>query len=496
MRNLPRKYFPERAGAGDSLYWLLAALLFGLQVIYSLRSMNQICYEELMESVRNVYLLQHRTVYNGASTNIGWYGLLLCVYNCVGFELHTAKIVRLAIDLVSIFCLAHVLRNVMGARRAWLPLMTICLSPIFLYFNMMQGGLGFDLQYFPICLFLITKLDFDTKWPVVAVQIMLWGLVMLACTSYPVFVLYLPIMIILYFRQLGQGAKPRGALYVTGNALLSITAFLAPLAAGFLYVTNRSILVYDPLTTRGIFRGGGGMHPDLSNLIRCLKVVVSELFVKGQGYHLELSRTEFSGVTGIVPVVFVMTAGLVLFFTKRSFRSILLLCWLLLAINLILPNLDANAPGIRRCTGALAAFYALYAVVWYYMSGRETRSLVFTWTGILMCALLPIHHLLAYTENLSGLAKPSMYRVQVWYDVKPTAAESLRFWLTHTEEGKGLLLIDKTGRPVTRYTEIYYALAGYRRWNRLKETPIMAYDVKSGKYIPLSIELFNGGYFY
>lgn len=496
MRNVPRMQYPEKTGAGDSLYWLLAAALFGAQVVFSLRSMNQIRYEELMESVRNVYLLQYRTVYNGASTNIGWYGLLLCVYNCIGFGLHTAKIVRLALDCVSIFCLAHVLRNVMGAARAWLPLVTVCLSPIFLYFNMMQGGFGLDLQYLPICLFLATKLDFERKWPVVALQAVLWGLVMIACMSYPVFVLYLPVLIILYLRQLRRGAEMRGALCVTGNALVSIAAFMVPLAAGFLYVKNRGILVYDPITTKGMFRGGGNIYPDLSTLVGCLKVVFRELFVKGQGYHLELSRTEFSGVTGMVPVVFVMAAGLVLFFTRRSFRPILLLCGLLLAINCILPNLDATAPGIRRCTGILAALYALYVIVWYYLSGRNALPLACKWAGILMCVLLPAHHLLAYPENLAGLATPSIFRVQVWYEVKSTPAESLQFWLHHTEEGKGLLLVDGFGKPVTRYTEIYYALAGYRRWNRLKETPLMAYDVKSGRYIPLSRELFAWGYIY
>ena len=487
LQNLSSKSISGKTGATVSLYWWLAALLFGLQAVYSFRSMNQIRYEELMESVRNVYLLQHRIVYNGASTNIGWYGLLLFVYNCFGFGLHTAKIVRLAIHLVSIFCLAGVLRNLMGAGRAWLPLITIELSPIFLYFSMMQGGYGFDLQYFPICLFLVTKLNFDKKWLVAIIQIALWGLVMIACTSYPVFILYLPVLIILYLRQLGKRAKMRGALYVTGNVLLSIAAFMVPLLVGFLYVKNRSILVYDPVTTRGLFRGGGGIKPDLSALAGCLKVVFRELVVRGQGYHFELSRTEFSGATGIIPVAFVMIAGIVLFFTRRSLRLVLLLSWLLLVLNLILPNLDMNAPGIRRCTGILAAIYAVYAIVWYYLTGRETRPAGLKWAGILICLLLPIHHLLAYPENLSNLDNPSIYRVIVWYDVKSTPSESLDFWLKHTEEGKGLMLIDGLGRPVDQYEEIYYALAGYRWWNHLKEKPIMAYDGKSGKYIPLSV---------
>jgi len=475
-----------KALAGTLFYWLLAALLFALQAVYTFRSMSQIRYEGLMESVYNVYLFQHRIVYDGASTNIGWYGLLLCVYNTFGFGLNTAKFVRLAIQLVSILCLAGILRSLMGAARAWLPLAAFCLSPILLYFNMMQCTYGLDLQYFPICLFLVMKLDLDKKWAAAVLQAVLWGLAMIACMSYPVFVLYVPVLVILYLRQIGKRVTKSGAGYVIGNVLLSLAAFVAPLLIGFLYVTNRSILIYDPATTRGLFRGGGGIHPGISALVGCLKVVLRELFLEGQGYHFELARTEFSGATGIVPVAFVMIAGVVLFFKSKSLRLVLLLSWLLLALNLVLPNMDVNAPGVRRCTGILAAIYAIYAVVWYYLTNLETRYAVLKWAGILICLILPLHHLLAYPKNLSNLDKPSLYRVAVWYEDKATPSASLDFWLKHTEEGKGLMCVDERGKPeMGRYDEICYALAGYRLWNGLEEKPILVYDANSGKYIPL-----------
>jgi hypothetical protein len=208
--------------------------------------------------------------------------------------------------------------------------------------------------------------------------------------------------------------------------------------------------------------------------------------VKGEGYHLELARAEFSGAMGIIPVAFVMIAGVVLFFRRKSLRFVLALCWLLLVLNLVLPNLDTNAPGIRRCAGILTATYAVYAIVWYYLTCRETRPVALKWIGIPICLLLPAHHLLAYSENLSNLDKPSIYRVVVWYDAKPTPSEALAHWLKHTEEGRGLMSVDPSGRIIDRYEEIYSAIAGYRLWNRLPEKPVMAYDKESGKYLRIS----------
>ncbi|MEJ2745346.1 MAG: hypothetical protein P8123_06640 [bacterium] len=226
-----------------------------------------------------------------------------------------------------------------------------------------------------------------------------------------------------------------------------------------------------------------------------MKVVFRELFLKGQGYHLELAHTEFSGAIGIIPVVFVVIVGIVLFFTRRSLRFVLALSCLLLVLNLILPNLDINAPGVRRCTGMLAAFYAVYAVVWYYLTGLDARLAELKRAGILICLLLPVHHLLAYPGNLANLDKPSTYRVIVWYSVKPTPSEALDFWLQYVEDGNGLKLVDKSGKPVDRYEEIYCAIAGYWYWNRIKEKPIMAYDEGCGRFVPLAgyTKLFSHG---
>ncbi len=77
------------------VYWSITALLCVVQLVFTLHSRSQLRYEELAESVRNVLWLEHRTIYDGVSSNVGWYGTLLIVYKIFGFPLHAVKFVRL-----------------------------------------------------------------------------------------------------------------------------------------------------------------------------------------------------------------------------------------------------------------------------------------------------------------------------------------------------------------------------------------------------------------
>src|SRR5712691_6154053 len=115
------------------LYWTLPLLLFLLQVAFTLHSLPQLRYEELAESVRNVYWLEHRTTYDGISSNVGWYGTLLVAYRLFGFCLYGAKFVRLFLSFFSLLALAAVLAKYLPAQRAWLPLLVAGLSPTLLY---------------------------------------------------------------------------------------------------------------------------------------------------------------------------------------------------------------------------------------------------------------------------------------------------------------------------------------------------------------------------
>ena len=145
----------------DILYWTIALCVFLAQTVFTLSSTSQIRYEELAESVRNVFWLQHRLIYDGISSNVGWYGTLLVIYNLFGFSLNTAKFFRLAIHSVSLLFLALLLRQYLGTKRAWLPLLAIGLSPTIIFFNSLQTSFGIDCDYLIISIYILTKIHFN-----------------------------------------------------------------------------------------------------------------------------------------------------------------------------------------------------------------------------------------------------------------------------------------------------------------------------------------------
>ena len=179
-----------------SWYWLLIIFIGLFQLVYTLRSTNKIRLEELAESVRNVYWLQNRTIYDGISSNVGWYGTLLIIYNLFGFTLFTAKYFRVFLHFVSLLCLGLIFDKYFEKKRSWLSLIVIGLSPALLYFNALQTSFGVDLQYFPICLYLLLTLDFAQPVRAGIKQFFLGLLMMIAAMSYPTFLAYIPVMLI------------------------------------------------------------------------------------------------------------------------------------------------------------------------------------------------------------------------------------------------------------------------------------------------------------
>ena len=116
----------------DKLFWLVPFVLCILQAWQTYAAWDRIRYEDLAESIRNVYWLEHREIYDGVSSNIGWYAILLFVYKTFGFSLHTAKIVKLALYTLSIFALGWTLKRSLGHKQSLLPLIALGLSPSWL----------------------------------------------------------------------------------------------------------------------------------------------------------------------------------------------------------------------------------------------------------------------------------------------------------------------------------------------------------------------------
>lgn len=107
-------------GAARLLYWCVPFVLAAVQWWISESGLNQIRYEEIAESVRSVYWLDQRLLYDGVYTNVGWYGTLLIVYKIFGFSLFTGKFVRLALHLAGLLSIASILRRALEYFHGWL----------------------------------------------------------------------------------------------------------------------------------------------------------------------------------------------------------------------------------------------------------------------------------------------------------------------------------------------------------------------------------------
>ena len=138
----------------EAAYWLLVAILFMAQAAYTMGGLERLWYEELAEGIRNPFWLDRRLVYDGVSSNVGWYGLILLVYKVFGFSTYAAKYVRLALHVPFLVCSALLLKRWIGLRRAWAPLLAVGLSPTLLYFNNLGTSYGTDVELFPVVLFL------------------------------------------------------------------------------------------------------------------------------------------------------------------------------------------------------------------------------------------------------------------------------------------------------------------------------------------------------
>jgi hypothetical protein len=466
------------------LYWVTPLLLFAVQLRFSMASMTQLRSEETAESIRNVYWLDLHKLHDGVSSNLGYYGLLLLAYKLFGFSVHAAKYARAALHLVSLLCLAEVLRRVMGKARAVVPLVTIGLSPTLIYFNAIQTSFGIDLQYFPICLLILMVNRFRAGFASCVLSALLGITCMIACMSFPTFVLYMPVLavagLIKIYRQRSENASHPWNL--TAHDVCMLLGFAAPLGFALLWVDRPGDLLYDPTYRTGIFRGGGGgpLVLNAKAILASVKVIWWDLLVEGQSFHFELARAEFAGLTGGVALVFVLAASLVAFHRIQELRPVLALGWGMIAINLILPCLGSGAPGLRRCTGMLAGFYVLYAVTWQRLAMMRFSHPWPAWIGIALCLLLPLHSLGALPANCESAARRSQFSTDPWFSIRGNAEQSVDFLLKRTQEGRPLLCRNEKGKVVfCPYGEIYATLAGWRRWNKKPEIPIYGLDPRN-----------------
>ena len=498
-RKTPRTRPPApTSSAITRLYWLLPLALAGVQWWVTTAGLHQIRYEELAEAVRSVWWLDQRVVYDGVYTNVGWYGLLLIVYKVFGFSIFTAKYVRLALHLAGLYAVAGVLRRAMSPGAAIVPLVLFGLSPTLLYFDSIQTSYAMDMSYAAICLALMVSIDFASPRPRDYAKAFAGGAVaMVAAMSYPAFAFYVPSFVIVAIWLMRRA----GASVVSPAAARLLAAELAglalPLAAVFLFVRNRALLVFDPDTQAGLFRAGGQLGFDPAIFQRSMSTVLHDLFVHGQSYYYEVTRPEFAGWLAIVGLAAAVGTVAYLVASKQVSVPIVVAAIFLLATSLIVPNLSIEGePGLRRCTGVLAAWFVLFAIAWRYYATAPRRSL---WrsAGLALCLLVPLDSALKLPSLANDEASKSVFRNNDWFvapDGPPDAVDHFVDLINHGEMLSCPFDADGQVTPC-RYQEIYPALAGYRKWNGLPIVDIQARDWRTGRDLVLTPYLWLNHYY-
>lgn len=480
-------------------YWFLPITIFVFQFLFTLNTFGQIRYEELAESVRNVYWLEQKTIYDGISSNVGWYGTQALLYKTFGFALNNTKYFRVFLQLISLLCLAMVLKKYLGDKKARIPLLAIGLSPTLLYFNTLQTSYGTDLQYFPITLYLITTLDFKKKWQALIKQFLLGAVSMIAWMSYPTFVFYLPILGLVYLWQLKNQMVFKNLFALAAKISLTLVSFALPFFLALIYLKDKQLFVYDAKTGGGIFRGAGNFYPDLGIFFSNFFHTLGDLFGAANSYYFEVKATDFSYSFPIFTILLSLVITLILIFKKSKFKYVCTLAWFLLLSNIIISSLTfdpSGFPGIRRNTGALVAFYALFTISWYFTNSQKFDPPVLKTLLITVLFILPLHHLIVFPINYTNLTTHSPYRYSHIFGVLETPQKSLDLFVAQAlKEDLKLGCKDQTGTLKTcRYPETFAAVAGACLWNNLPCKNILGYDEKVKDYIPLNINLWETYY--
>ncbi|MBI2327926.1 hypothetical protein HYU92_06440 [Candidatus Curtissbacteria bacterium] len=473
------------------LFWLLPILIFISQAIYTYASAVQIRLEEVIETFRSVWWFQNGLVWNGSYSFLGWYTTLAAVYNTFGMGIYTPKMVKLAIELVSYFCLAAVLRRYFS-QNAWLPLLVIGLSPTFMYFNSLSLSMGLEVSYFFICLWLLVNLDFKKRIGSVISQILIWGLAMFAWLSYFGFIFYLPILGAIFLYKLWQKYKLISTAWLK-YLLILLVSFLTPLILLYLYTQNKQLLILDPLSGKGLFRSFAKVElaPDVwfSNL----RIIWRDLFVAPTSYYFEAFEVEFSDFYPVLTLAAVFV-GCLLMIKTGKFRKLVILLTATLIFYFLLISLvgPETLGGIRRGTVLLVIFYGLLAIVWDWTI-RQKR-LRWKYLLILGCSLILFHHAAVYPVNLGKIRQESVFREKWWFN-SSQPERILAGYLRRAQESDVVLTCVEAGREsfCPGISLIYPAIAGFCHWNNLSCRGIFFYESKSGQDVPVDIGLWGTG---
>lgn len=450
--------------------WVIILLLFILQFLMTQNSLNQIRFEELSESVRNVYFLDQRQIFDGISSNVGWYGTVLTVYKIFGFNLFLIKFYKLVIFALGLISIEQILKYFKVSYR-FVILLLIGLSPTFLFFNVIMTAFGIDVFYFLIIFYLILVWSkWKNKLPKLIGIFAIWFLVMVASMSYGVFLAYLPIFGI-FFLYLLFTKKSKWQMKIW-QVISAMAGFFLPLVWVLNYMLDPAKLLFDPSNNSGLFRGGGVGEKitSLSILTEHLKLSLStlyqDLFISGQSYYYEPVRTELSHqVFPIVILVLFLISVYILIKYKKS-RVLILSGYLLIIIGILVGGFSDWFPGIRRMTPVMMGALIVFSGMWKVTPSLINKSIFdkAVWLTVLMCFFLTIiHHLKVYPDNLRGLVHDSKHKAGDCFHLEnKNPNQSIQSYLNRAMSGEVIQIKDDC-----RLHELYPAIVGACEWNDL-----------------------------
>lgn len=434
---------------------VVAALLL-LQGFFTVRGLSQIRYEELAESVRNPFWLTRRAIYDGISSNVGWYGLHVVLYKIFGFHLFASKWMRLGIHALSLGASAFVFRKFFRGPYRYLALAIVGVSPTLLYFNTSQASYGFDLQLLPIALALLFVRD--SWWA----RFSFGFLLMFGALCWPGFIFAIPFLLLLHHFQ----KRPWSAVAV---------GFAVPFLFFFLYLKSPLLWINDPRVHSGVFRGSGsGLLFDLDHVVGNLALLWTDLVHTGSTYYYEIAVPEWGTPVSLICGSLIAAFGIVSLFFPGPWRPWVLLGLGLTVTTLLFASLGQGNPGLRRATGAVAGFSIVALGVLLALQALSSR---WRWCGICVMVLFCLSQLSKVPANARALERPSVFR-EGWFSdlaLYPTLAKN------------GIVLDCSQVREASRcrYAEIYAVLS----W--MKVAPIYGVVPPSGEIVELRPELWE-----
>lgn len=394
-------------------YWFLPVILTIFQAIYILASTHQLYFEEV-DAITSSFYFSHHLIWRPGQTNVGWQELLTLTNLIFGFDIFNAKFLRLFLYLISIFCLADLLKRLLGEKKAIIPLLTIGLSPTLLFFNTLIVPYGVDLQFFPICLYLIL----GSKNKVLNLIKITVGsfITMLAWMSYPTFIFYLPILGFFYLKRL----KPT-------VLFLSAIAFLLPVIFVYFYIQNKELL-FDYGNQQGLFmaNAGGSIEPSVYAFYASLRGLINNLFFKVNGYHYEVNQGEFSLIFPIITLLLILILPIKYMGKFKEIRLISLIILIMAFLNLISNSLSLQGvEAFRRVTPVVASFYGFFIISLFLIYEKGVRMFKAAWFLNVVLALFLLHHLIVYPINLNSIKEDSPYRQRIWFQQENHPQESV-----------------------------------------------------------------------